>query len=191
MIYIVFHRLPTALYTRKAMFQPLFLGQGRATYWLQILAGSETDRSTFLSAQIKSNVEHKNSTDKLPSLRSSFFNIYGCLHSIFFLTYFFFFFKTCKSLVREENIAFDNDFAQLKNLGKENMARSHTKHRTEMRVLANAFLHQLNFTVLPNFYFFAQLRLNSCCLGLGAGVYFFLHAEIMLVCTSTPLLSKQ
>ena len=42
-------------------------------YYLQILAGSETDRSTFLSAQIKSNVEHKNFTDKLPSLRSSFF----------------------------------------------------------------------------------------------------------------------
>ena len=67
---------------------------------------------------------------------------------------FFFFFKTCKSLVREENIAFDNDFAELENLGKENMARSHTKHMTEMRVLANALLQQLNFTVLPNFYFF-------------------------------------
>ena len=57
-------------------------------YYLQILAGSETDRSTFLSAQIKSNVEHKNFTDKLPSLRSSFFNIYGCLHSTLLLTLF-------------------------------------------------------------------------------------------------------
>ena len=67
---------------------------------------------------------------------------------------FFFFFKTCKSLVREENIAFDNDFAELKNLGKENMARSNTKHMTEMRVLANALLQQLNFTVLPIFFIF-------------------------------------
>ena len=122
-----------------------------ATYYLQILAGSETDSSTFLSAQIKSNVEHKNSTDKLPSLRSSFltFTLYTSLNFIF---------KTCKSLhVREQNIAFDNDFAELKNLGKENMARSHTKHMTEMQVLTSALLQQLNFTVLPNFLFFFYL----------------------------------
>ena len=72
-----------------------------------------------------------------------------------------FIFKTCKSLVREENIAFDNDFAELKNLGKENMARSHTKHMTEMRVLASALLQQLNFTVLPNFYFFYVVSLEQ------------------------------
>ena len=118
------------------------------------LGSSKWQRLTCWMTPKQIYVEHKNSTDKLPSLRSSFFNIYGCLHSIFFLTYFFFFFKTCKSLVREENIAFDNDFAELENLGKENMARSHTKHMTEMRVLANALLQQLNFTVLPNFYFF-------------------------------------
>ena len=54
----------------------------------------------------------------------------------------------------EENIAFDNDFEELKNLGKENMARSHTKHMTEMQVLTSVLLQQLNFTVLPNFLFF-------------------------------------
>ena len=72
-----------------------------------------------------------------------------------------FIFKTCKSLVREENIAFDNDFAELKNLGKENMARSHTKHMTEIRVLTSALLQQLNFTVLPiffNFFYLASLE---------------------------------
>ena len=54
-----------------------------------------------------------------------------------------------KPVVREENIAFHNDVAELKNL-----ARSHTKHiMTEMRVLASALLKQLNITVLPNFYF--------------------------------------
>ena len=54
-----------------------------------------------------------------------------------------------KPVFREENIAFDNDVAELKNL-----ARYHTKHMTEMRVLASALLKQLNFTVLQNFYFF-------------------------------------
>ena len=68
-----------------------------------------------------------------------------------------FIFKTCKPLVREENIAFDNDFAELKTLGKENMARSNTKHMTEMRVLASALLQQLNFTVFTNFLIFFYL----------------------------------
>ena len=72
------------------------------------------------------------------------------------------------------------------------MTRSHTKHMTEiiMRVLASALLQQLNFTALTIFSFF-NLRLNSCCLSLGAEVYFFLHTEIRLVCKRTPLLSKQ
>ena len=72
------------------------------------------------------------------------------------------------------------------------MTRSHTKHMTEiiMRVLASALLQQLNFTALTIFLFF-NLRLNSCCLSLGAEVYFFLHTEIRLVCKRTPLLSKQ
>ena len=39
--------------------------------------------------------------------------------------------------------------------------------------------------------FLLRVRLNSCCLSLGAGVYFFLHEEIRLDCTRTPLLSKQ
>ena len=76
--------------------------------------------------------------------------------------------------MREENIAFDNDLAELKHSGKENMARSHTKHTNEMRVLATALLQQLNFTVFPNFHFLTKLRLNSCCLSLGAGVYLIL-----------------
>ena len=105
----------------------------------------------MVTTKRKSNVEHKNSTDKLPALRSSFSDIYSCLHSILLLTSF----SKHVSLLLGKNIAFDNYVAELKSLGKENMARSHTKHRTEMRVLANAFLHQLNFTVLPNFYFFA------------------------------------
>ena len=54
------------------------------------------------------------------------------------------------------------------------MARSHTKDKTKMRVLATALLRQLYFTVLPNLYFLTKLCLNSCCLSLGAGVYLIL-----------------
>ena len=43
-----------------------------------------------------------------------------------------------------------------------------------MLVLATALLQQLNFTVFPNFYFLTKLRLNSCCLSLGAGVFLIL-----------------
>ena len=97
------------------------MGRRRTNY---IHADSETDpnnnnniSTAFLTAQRKSNVEHKKLHRLIAGSKRAllFFNIYSCLHSTLLLTLF-----ASKPLVREENIAFDNDFvvAELKSLGK-------------------------------------------------------------------------
>ena len=72
-----------------------------------------------------SNVEHENSTDKLLVLRSSFFNIYGCLHSILLLTSFS---KHVSLLLGKKTLPLVMILGNRKIWEGENMARSHTKH---------------------------------------------------------------
>ena len=61
-------------------------GGRRTSYWFLQVASRIPQH--FLTTKRKSNVEHKNSTDKLAARRSSFFDIYSCLHSILLLTSF-------------------------------------------------------------------------------------------------------
>ena len=136
------------------------MGRRRTNY---IHADSETDpnnnnniSTAFLTAQRKSNVEHKKLHRLIAGSKRAFlfFNIYSCLHSILLLTLFanqvslWLGKKTLPSimilLLRSRKV-WERD--------PENMASSHTKHMTEMRApFTTTQLH-----CFTNFLFFHDL----------------------------------
>ena len=151
MIYIVFHRHPTAFYVLATLSRA---GGGDVLTTYRSFAGSETNPSTFLTAQRKSNVEHKISSYKLPALLFSFCNIYSCLHCTLFLTLFS---KQVSLLLGKKTLTSILIFlSELKNLGKG-------KHGS--LPIRNIILKSLRFLTTTQLYF-----TSCCCLSLGAGV---------------------